>query len=111
MCLEVLKLVKLKKTISKLDDSLKIIKFELNEKILTLENNTKTQGGVIEVVTSKIQVIEQKLSNIEQLTENLKFKASDLEDTVDYMKSQISDLVENDAENAAENVAEIKKPK
>ncbi len=95
-----------KKTISKLDDSLKIIKFELNEKILTLENNTKTQGGVIEVVTSKIQVIEQKLSNIEQLTENLKFKVSDLEDTVDYMKSQISDLVENDAEN----VAEIKKP-
>jgi len=82
-----------KKTISKLDDSIKIIRFELNEKMSQLENNTK--------------IIELKLSNIEQLTENLKFKVSDLEDNVDYMKSQISDLVENDAEN----IAEIKKPK
>ncbi|XP_050064725.1 uncharacterized protein LOC126553624 [Aphis gossypii] len=82
-----------KKTISKFDDSIKIIRFELNEKMSQLENNTK--------------IIEQKLSNIEQLTENLKFKVSDLEDNVDYMKSQISDLVGNDAEN----IAEIKKPK
>lgn len=96
-----------KKTISKLDDSIKIIKFELNEKMTKVENNTKTQGEVIDAVTSKFQVIEQKLLSIEQLTENLKFKVSDLEDNVDYMKSQISDLAENDAEN----VAEIKKPK
>ncbi|KAF0750238.1 Uncharacterized protein FWK35_00015911 [Aphis craccivora] len=59
-----------KKTISKLDDFLKIIKFELNEKILTLENNTKTQGGVIEVVTSS-QAGETK-KTISKLDDSLK---------------------------------------